>query len=79
MKNILGNKKNLEFYNKVGVRVYAFYTYSYESYSYEYTYDKNGILLTSKSSYGNWHKYTRDKQGNELTYENSKGTKRGLC
>ena len=79
MKNILGNKKDLEFYNKDGVMVYEFHTYSDGSYFYEHTYDKNGIILTYKNSDGPfWFKWTRDDEGNELTYENSKGTKRGF-
>ena len=78
MKNVLGNQKDLEFYNKEGVKVYEFYTYSDSRNSYEYTYDKNGKTLTSKKSYGYWNKYTRDEKGNELTYESSCGKKRGF-
>tara|TARA_R110000823_G_scaffold314955_1_gene445111 strand:- start:3837 stop:4136 length:300 start_codon:yes stop_codon:yes gene_type:complete len=78
MKNILGNKKDLEFYNKDGVMVYEFCTLSDDSYSYEYIYDKNGNLLTGKYSDDYWSKYTYDNKGNELTYENSNGTKRGF-
>tara|TARA_R110000822_G_scaffold807_4_gene3574 strand:- start:260 stop:556 length:297 start_codon:yes stop_codon:yes gene_type:complete len=77
MKNILGNQEDLEFYNKEGVMVYAFYTYSNGSGSYENTFDKNGEILTGKDSTGYWSKYTRDEQGYELTYEDS-GTKRGF-
>ena len=77
MKNVLGNKEDLKFYNEEGVKVYEFCTLSYTD-SYEYTYDKNGIILTSKNSTGYWSKRTRDEKGNELTYENSYGTKRGF-
>ena len=81
MKNILGNKEDLEFYNKEKVKVYEFYTYSDSRNSYEYTYDKNGMALTYKNgkpltyknSNGCWHKHTRDNEGNELTYKNSNG------
>ena len=70
MKNVLGNQKDLEFYNKEGVKVYEFYTYS-DTDSYEHTYNKNGMTLTYKNSNGCWHKYTRDEKGRALTYETS--------
>ena len=86
MKNVLGNKEDLKFYNEEGVLVYEFYTYSDTRSSYEYTYDKNGMALTYKNgkpltyknSNGYWNKYTRDNEGNELTYEDSRGKKRGF-
>ena len=36
------------------------------------------MTLTSKDSKGYWNKYTRDQDGKQLTYENSKGNKRGF-
>ena len=37
-----------------------------------------GNELTCEHSDGYWHKRTYDSMGNELTYENSKGEKRGF-
>ena len=44
----------------------------------ESTYDKNGMVLTSKDSNGDWWESTYDDNGNELTYKNSSGVERGL-
>jgi len=72
MKNILGKKKNLEFYNKKGVLVYNFYRNS-DGYCCESTYDDRENELTYKNSSGYRYEYTYDDQGNKLTYENSDG------
>ena len=72
MKNIQGTKKDLDLFNKDGVRVYAYRKCS-DEYSYEYTYDSNGKALTYKSSSGYSYEYTRDSNGNIITYKDSDG------
>jgi len=45
---------------------------------WEYTYDTNGMTLTSKNSNAYWRESTYDDNGNELTYKNSRGEERGF-
>ena len=75
--NIQGEDKNLELYNKEGVKIYCYYTYSYGNWD-EYTYNENENKLTHKDSKGYWLESTYDEKGNELTYKNSRGYKRSF-
>ena len=81
MKNIkeyLGSEdKEIILYHKNGEKA-LWYAQLESGWWLEYTYDKNGMTLTSKSSDGYWNKYTRAEDGEELTYENSWGYKRGF-
>ena len=77
MKNILGNKENLELFNADGVTVYRFEAYKDGSCS-ERTYDSNGNDLTFKNSDGYWSERTYNSDGNELTFKNSDGVTRGF-
>ena len=71
--NIQGKNKDLELYNKEGVKVYKYYTYSYNA-GDESTFDEKGNILTFKNSNGHWDEYTFDEKGNILTYKDSYGT-----
>ena len=70
--NIQGEDKDLELYDKEGVRVYDYYKNSDSSWL-ECTFDEKGNKLTHKNSNGSWYEYTYDEKGNRLTYKNSKG------
>jgi hypothetical protein len=77
MENILGETKDLIFYNKEGVPVYEFSAWKSGN-AYEYTFDKHGYTLTYKNSKGYYLECTRDDEGNELTYKDSEGVERGF-
>tara|TARA_R110001632_G_scaffold213743_1_gene340167 strand:- start:393 stop:749 length:357 start_codon:yes stop_codon:yes gene_type:complete len=70
--NIQGEDKDLELYDKEGVKVYEYYTYLSGSWD-ECTFDEKGKILTYKNSKGYWNERTYNENGNELTYKDSKG------
>lgn len=72
MINILGNKKDLDLYNKEGMEVYTFFTDS-SGVTWERYRDKWGNELSVENSDGFTHKYTRDHKGTMLTYTDSNG------
>jgi YD repeat-containing protein len=76
MKNIYGKDEDLKLYNKKGVCIYLYFTS--QVYTYEYTYDDIGNVLKYLNSGGVWIRYTRDSEGKELTYEDSRGERRGF-
>ena len=75
--NIQGENKNLDFYNKEGIKAYRYRTYLNLDWI-EHTYNKEGKVLTSKNSNGCWYEYTYDEEGKVLTYKDSNGIKRGF-
>ena len=81
MKNIkeyLGiEDKDIKLYHKNGEQA-LWYAQLESGWWVEYTYDTNGMVLTSEDSNGYWTKYTRTEDGKELTHEDSWGKRRGF-
>jgi hypothetical protein len=81
MKNIKEylkiENKEITLYHKNGGIAFFYWEGENEEWN-ERAYHTSGRLLTYKDSSGYWARYTCDEDGDELTFENSKGNKRGF-